>query len=103
MQGISLSDLTAVGPQEQKQLLSERLYMSVVNINPQLRDMELAGKITRMLLEMDNPDIRHLLESQEALREKVQKAIAVLEAHKQKEITAATQLSTAAMAGMSLD
>ena len=63
MQGISLSDLIAMGPHEQKQLLGERLYMSVVNIDPQLRDMELAGKITRMLLEMDNLDLCHLLES----------------------------------------
>ena len=102
MQGISLSDLTAMGPQEQKQLLGERLYMSVMTIDPQLRDMELAGKITRMLLEMDNLDLCHLLESQEALREKVQEAIAIFEAHKQKESTA-TQLPTTAMAGMCLD
>ena len=88
-----------MGPQEQKQLLGERLYMSVMTIDPQLRDMELAGKITGMLLEMDNPDIVHLLESQEALREKVQEAIAVLEAHKQKESTATSQLASAAMAG----
>ena len=98
MPGISLTELTAMGPQEQKQLLGERLYMSVMTIDPQLRDMELAGKITGMLLEMDNTDILHLLESQDALREKVQKAIAVLEAHKQKESTA-SQLTPAAMAG----
>ena len=99
MQGISVSDLTAMGPQEQKQLLGERLYMSVMAIDPQLRDMELAGKITGMLLEMDNTDILHLLESQDALREKVQEAFALLEAHKQKESTATSQLASAAMAG----
>ena len=96
MPGVSLSDLTAMWPQEQKQLLGERLYMSVMTIDPQLRDMELAGKITGILLEMDNPDILHLLESQDALREKVQEAIAVLEAHKQKESNA-SQLASAAM------
>ena len=96
MQGISLSDLTSMGPQEQKQLLGERLYMSVMTIDPQFHDMDLAGKITGMLLEMDNADILHLLESQDALREKVQEAIAVLEAHKHKETAS---LSAAAMAG----
>ena len=98
MQGISLSDLTAMGQQEQKQHLGERLYLSVINIDPQFHDMDLAGKITGMLLEMDNADILHLLESQDALREKVQEAIAVLEAHKQKESTS-SQLASAAMAG----
>ena len=98
MQGISLSDLTAMGQQEQKQLLGERLYLSVININPQFHDMDLAGKITGMLLEMDNADILHLLESQDALREKVQVAIAVLEGHKQTESTS-SQLAAAAMAG----
>ena len=102
MQRIFLSDLTAMGPQGQKQLLGERLYMSVMTIDPQFCDMKLAGKITEMLLEMDNPDILDLLESQDALREKVQEAIAVLEAPKQKESTT-TQLPTTAMAGMSLD
>ena len=101
MQGISLTELTAMRPQEQKQLLGERLYMSVMNIDSQLRDFELAGKITGMLLEMDNTEILHLFESQDALREKVQKAIAVLEAHKQKESSTTSQLASAAMAGMS--
>ena len=85
MQGISLSDLTAMGQQEQKQLLGEHLFRSVISIDPQFHDMDLAGKITGMLLEMDNADILHLLESQDALREKVQEAIAVLEAHKRRE------------------
>ena len=81
VQGISLSDLTAMQPQEQKQLLGEHLYVSIRTIDPQFHDSDLAGKITGMLLEMDNGDILHLLESPDALREKVQEAIAVLEAH----------------------
>ena len=88
-----------MGQQEQKQLLGERLYLSVINIDLQFHDMDLAGKITGMLLEMDNADILHLLESQDALREKVQEAIAVLEAHKQTE-GISSQLAAAAMAGM---
>ena len=97
MQGITLSDLAAMSAQEQKQFLGENLYTRIISIDPLFQDMDLAGKITGMLLEMDNTDLLHLLESQDALREKVQEAIAVLEAHKHKENT--SQLSTAAMAG----
>ena len=44
-----------------------------------------------------NSDIIHLLESQDDLHDKVQEAMAVLEAHKQKETN--TSLSLAPMAG----
>lgn len=81
MQGISLSELTSMSPQEQKQLLGERLFMRVLDIDPLFHDRDLAGKITGMLLEMDNAGIINLLESQNALRGMVEEAIAVLEAH----------------------
>ena len=97
MQGISLSGLTAMGQQEQKQLLGERLYLSVMTIDPLFHDMDLVGKITGMLLEMNNVDILHLLESPDGLHKKVQEAIAVLEANQQKDSTT-SQLSAAAMA-----
>lgn len=62
--------------QEQKQMLGERLFPLIQNIYP-----DLAGKITGMLLEMENSEILHMLESREALRAKADEAIAVIQAH----------------------
>ena len=80
--------------QEQKQFLGENLYTRIISIDPLFQDMDLAGKITGMLLEMDNTDLLHLLESQDALRDKAQEAIDVLGAHEQQK-SAATPNSTA--------
>lgn len=64
-------------PEQQKNMIGERLYPLVHS-----RQAEHAGKITGMLLEMDNSELLHLLESPEALDSKVDEAIQVLEAHK---------------------
>jgi len=62
--------------EEQKQMLGERLYPLVFE-----KQGELAGKITGMLLDMDNTELLILLENPEALATKVDEALAVLEAH----------------------
>ncbi|XP_030755845.1 polyadenylate-binding protein 4-like isoform X2 [Sitophilus oryzae] len=69
--------LPHAAPQEQKQLLGEQLFRIVEKLHP-----ELAGKITGMLLEIDNSELLHMIKNQESLRAKVEEAIAVLEAHK---------------------
>merc|ERR1711936_107305 len=74
---LTASMLAAAPPNEQKQMLGERLFPLISAMHP-----ELAGKITGMLLEIDNSDLVHMLEHQESLKGKVEEAVAVLQAHK---------------------
>uniref|UniRef100_A0A8C1V0S9 PABC domain-containing protein n=1 Tax=Cyprinus carpio TaxID=7962 RepID=A0A8C1V0S9_CYPCA len=76
---LTASMLAAVPPQEQKQMLGDLLMSFIQNMHPSL-----AGKITGMLLEMDNSELLHMLESPESLRSKVDEAVAVLQAHQAK-------------------
>ncbi|CAF4940484.1 unnamed protein product [Rotaria sp. Silwood1] len=76
-------------PQEQKQMLGERLFLLIQQMQP-----ELAGKITGMLLEINNTELLHMLESRESLKAKVEEAIAVLQAHQAKQLYAAKQAAT---------
>jgi len=45
----------------------------------------MAGKITGMLLEIDNSELLHMLEHHASLKAKVDEAVAVLQAHQAKE------------------
>jgi len=78
------SMLASAMPQEQKQMLGERLFPLIREIYP-----ELAGKITGMLLEIDNSDLLHMLEDRNSLKAKVEEAVAVLQAHQAKQQVAA--------------
>ena len=53
--GMSLEALSQAPPNQQKQLLGEAIYPKIQQLQP-----ELAGKITGMLLEMDNPELLSL-------------------------------------------
>uniref|UniRef100_A0A3P8STD0 Polyadenylate-binding protein n=1 Tax=Amphiprion percula TaxID=161767 RepID=A0A3P8STD0_AMPPE len=77
---LTASMLAAAPLRDQKQLLGERLYPMIHALHPNL-----AGKITGMLLEIDNSELLHMLESPESLNSKVDEAIAVLQAHQAKQ------------------
>jgi len=77
---LTASELAAAQPQEQKQMLGERLFPLISAMFP-----DLAGKITGMLLEIDNSELLHMLEYNESLTSKVEEAVAVLKAHQSKD------------------
>ncbi|XP_044151319.1 polyadenylate-binding protein 1-like [Bufo gargarizans] len=66
---------------DQKQMLGERLFCLIQTMLPSL-----AAKITGMLLELDDLDVLHMLESPEFLRSKVDEAVAVLQDHEAKQV-----------------
>merc|ERR1712190_283161 len=76
---LTASMLAAAPPNEQKQMLGERLFPLIQSMHP-----ELAGKITGILLEIDNSELVHMLEHNESLKGKVDEAVAVLQAHQSK-------------------
>ncbi|CBY09289.1 unnamed protein product [Oikopleura dioica] len=79
-QPLNATILAAAPPQEQKQLLGERLYPSIRQLYP-----ELCGKITGMLLEIENSELLAMLDTKSnpgLLQEKVQEAVTVLTQHR---------------------
>ncbi|KAI9294124.1 polyadenylate binding protein [Neoconidiobolus thromboides FSU 785] len=74
--GLTAAALASASPEEQKQMIGEQLFPLIFAHNE-----EHAGKITGMLLEMDNDELLHLIDSPEALEQKVSEALSVLEQH----------------------
>ena len=70
--------LAQAPPQEQKQMLGERLFPLINRI---CKDGDV-GKITGMMLEMDNTELLMILESEDLLASKVNEAAAVLRSAK---------------------
>ncbi|XP_075501738.1 polyadenylate-binding protein 2-like [Primulina tabacum] len=71
--GALASALANASPIEQRTMLGENLYPLVEQLEP-----DTAAKVTGMLLEMDQTEVLHLLESPEALKAKVAEAMDVL-------------------------
>jgi polyadenylate-binding protein len=76
---LSASALAQAHPNDQKQMLGERLFPLIHEKFPIV-----AGKVTGMLLEMDNAEILHLLDDRELLNSRVDEAVAVLQMHQTK-------------------
>ncbi|PPS00396.1 hypothetical protein GOBAR_AA20281 [Gossypium barbadense] len=71
--GALASALANATPEQQRTMLGENLYPLVEQLEP-----DAAAKVTGMLLEMDQTEVLHLLESPEALKAKVAEAMEVL-------------------------
>ncbi|KAF2874558.1 hypothetical protein BDV95DRAFT_604726 [Massariosphaeria phaeospora] len=69
---VDVGQLSTAPPGQQKQMLGEALYPKIHEMQP-----ELAGKITGMLLEMDNAELINLTTDESALRAKVDEAMSV--------------------------
>ena len=72
--------LSTETPSEQKQMIGERLFPLVEEFEPNL-----AGKITGMLLEIDNSKLLLMLEQRDILKDKIDEAVGVFNAYQKKE------------------
>lgn len=72
-QPLTISALAKAPEDVRKQMIGEKLFPLIKSMEP-----ESAGKITGMLLEMDNGELLHLIDSSPALKEKVDEALMVL-------------------------
>ncbi|KAF9621612.1 hypothetical protein IFM89_024558 [Coptis chinensis] len=71
--GALATALANATPEQQRTMLGESLYPLVDQL-----EHDMAAKVTGMLLEMDQPEVLHLIESPEALKAKVAEAMDVL-------------------------
>merc|ERR1719224_339732 len=71
--GAVSSSLANAPPGMQKQMLGEKTFPMISRIHP-----EMAGKITGMMLEMDNSELLMLIETPDQLKGKVDEAMRVI-------------------------
>merc|ERR1712150_139080 len=74
--GLTVEALAAAPEDQQKQMIGEALYPLIKQAQP-----ELCGKITGMLLEMDNGELLGLLDNPDERQKKIHEAIGVLRDH----------------------
>ncbi|KAF6151496.1 hypothetical protein GIB67_016308 [Kingdonia uniflora] len=87
--GALATALANASPESQRTMLGESLYPLVDQL-----EHEMAAKVTGMLLEMDQPEVLHLLESPEALKAKVAEAMEVLRSVAQQASNPSDQLAS---------
>ncbi|KAJ8767073.1 hypothetical protein K2173_012631 [Erythroxylum novogranatense] len=83
--GALASALANATPDQQRTMLGENLYPLVEQL-----ERDAAAKVTGMLLEMDQTEVLHLLESPEALKSKVAEAMEVLRSVQQQQAAGGT-------------
>jgi len=83
---LTITRLASAPENQRKQMIGERLFPLVKVLQPTH-----AAKITGMLLEMDNGELLHLLESGAALKDKVDEALQVLQEYAAQEASAQQQ------------
>merc|ERR1719272_1379059 len=71
--GLTAAALAAAPPGVQKQMLGEKIFPMVSKYQP-----EIAGKLTGMMLEMDNSELLILVESEQQMKAKIDEAMRVL-------------------------
>lgn len=77
----SLADAVKAAPENvKKQIIGEALYPKILAQEKINKDNDLAGKVTGMLLDMDNDDLIELAENDASLKEHVEEALSAYQA-----------------------
>jgi len=75
-------ELGVISAEDRKHMIGEQLFPMIAGLLRDRKQEDLTGKITGMILEsMDSTELVQLLESQEALMEKVEEGVYVLQKH----------------------